>query len=103
MISFNEWQNSQLEAGFGKKVPEKKNDQGGFDPAPDQVKKFKKIDLITLPVEGTNCGNCLFMKSSAQKGVGFCTHKDVQEWVTSHMCCVFWDNSKVERKWKKGE
>lgn len=100
MINYQEWKkNQEFEKGYGKEVPAKKNEQGGFDPSPGQIAKFKKVDLITLPVEGTNCGNCMFMKPSSQDGVGFCTHKDIQEWVTKKMCCALWNNADVKRKW----
>jgi|SRR5581483_4433938 len=97
-MQFTEWitEKESFEKGFGKKIPTK-NEQGGFDPTKDQIAKFKKIDLITLPVAGTNCGNCMFMKPVDD--VGFCTHKDVQEYITNKMCCVFWNNTGVKRKW----
>jgi hypothetical protein len=101
MIDYHEWKKNQdLEKGVGKPEPTKKNDQGGFDPTPAQYSKFKKVDLITLPVEGTNCGNCMFFRESNEKGVGFCIHEQVREWVNNKMCCALWNNSGVKRKWE---
>ena len=104
METFQEWvgkkqPEKEFDVGYGKEMPNKKNQGGGFDPqTPQQLKVFKKIDLITLPVEGTNCGNCMFIKTTGN-GVGFCSHKDVKEWVTSKMCCALWSNEKVKRQW----
>lgn len=96
MEQFKEW--------LGKKHIPKKNTDGGFDPqTPQQLKVFKKVDLITLPVDGTNCGNCMFMKTINKDGVGFCTHKDVKEWVTKKMCCALWSHTDVKRQWKVNE
>lgn len=81
-------------------IPETENKQGGFDPkTPEQKKKWKKVDLITLPkdVEGTNCFNCKHIVKKDDE-VGFCTHKDILDWVTKNMCCAVWDNDKVIRK-----
>jgi hypothetical protein len=104
MGKFNEWlgkkqPEKEYEWGYGKDIPEK-NAEGGFDPqTQQQLKVFKKVDLITLPVEGTNCGNCMFIKNVDKNGVGFCTHKDVQEWVTKKMCCALWSHPQVKRQW----
>lgn len=85
-----------------KEGPDSRNKQGGFEPeTEEQKRKWKKIDLITLPegVSGTNCSNCRYMASKGP-GVGFCTHKEVLEFVTPRMCCAEWDNKKVKRSWK---
>jgi hypothetical protein len=82
MKNFNEWKDV-------------KNSDGGLDPLTDKQKKiWKKADLITLPAEikGTNCGNCSFYKD------GFCEHKAIKDKVTPRMCCAYWDNLKVVRK-----
>lgn len=105
MGQFKEWVGKKqpkdnYESGLGKPIPEKKNAQGGFDPtSKEQIKKFKKVDLITLPVEGTNCGNCMFMVK-VDKGVGWCNHKEVLEYVTPRMCCALWNNTDVKRQWE---
>lgn len=81
------------------------NNKGGFSYADSlQVSRAKAADLITLPrnVEGTNCGNCSFIKIiDKQKGTGFCIHPQVQLPVTARMCCAFWDNKGATRQWKK--
>lgn len=107
MKTFEQWQNEKLnenkqfEHGIGKKMPKKKNAQGGFDPTPEQIKVFKKVDLITLTVSGTNCGNCMyFRKDEDKKGVGYCIHREVQEWVTDKMCCAEWSRDDIVRKWQ---
>jgi hypothetical protein len=107
MGGFQEWVGKKrvvdnFELGLGKSIPENKNAGGGFDPtSKEQVKKFKKVDLITLPVEGTNCGNCMFMVPvDKAKGVGWCNHKDVLEFVTPKMCCAMWNHTDVKRQWE---
>jgi len=92
MISYNEWKHLW---------PEHRNKEGGFEPKTNEQKsKWKKVDLITLPeeVKGTNCFNCKFI-AKKEGNVGYCTHKDVQEWVTSKMCCALWDHSNVKRSY----
>lgn len=104
MEKFNIW----LEHKDPIKVPDsipvqdkEKNAEGGFDPeSKKEVKIYKHADLITLPVgvEGTNCGNCEYIKNM-KKGVGFCTHKEIQQHVTARQCCKYWDHGKVKRSW----
>jgi hypothetical protein len=82
----------------------KTNKNGGIDYQDDaSVSRAKKADLLTLPkkVEGTNCGNCKFVKIlDADKGSGFCTHKEVLLPVTKSMCCALWDHDQSLRSWK---
>lgn len=84
------------------KESENRNRQGGFEPKTgEQQKKWKKVDLITLPsdVKGTNCANCVaYIKKTDNKG--YCTNPNVLEWVTPRMCCAEWDNKGVKRSWK---
>lgn len=70
-----------------------KDHHGGI--IPKDLKKAKKVDLITLPpdIKGTNCGNCKFMDND------FCKHKEIQMPVNDRMCCAYWDNTKVKRPW----
>lgn len=70
------------------------NDQGGIDPKNDSdMKKAKAADLITLP-GGTKAD------AAAKR---FCVNKEIQMYVTTRMCCAYWDNSAVRRPWKKGK
>src|SRR5215475_12168783 len=100
MKSFKVWREDKFTESL---PPEHKNKQGGFDPKPEQYTKWKKVDLITLPesVSGTNCGNCKYWTDTKEKDVGFCTFKDILEFVTSRNCCAFWDNPGVKRLWEK--
>lgn len=105
MGQFKEWigkKQPQEDYEFGIKPIPKKNAEGGFDPTTtEQVKVFKNADLITLPVIGTNCANCMFVKVTDEKaGIGYCMHKNVQEWVTSKMCCKYWSHPDVKRQWE---
>lgn len=61
------------------------------------MKIAAKVDLIVLPVAGTNCGNCLFFDKKEQ----FCNNKKVKQPVNSGLCCSLWDNSNVKRPWGK--
>lgn len=77
--------------------PLETNQMGGFDHEDNkEKKKFKHVDLITLPedVKGTNCGNCKFWKKK------FCTHPEIQLWVTERMCCAYWDHEGARRSWE---
>ena len=81
--------------------PKHKNHQGGFDPqTPEQMAKWKAVDLITLPsdVTGTNCSNCMHV--SKQQGTGYCTHPEIQDFITQDMCCAKWNNKGVKRLWE---
>ena len=112
MKSYEEWSEAQqpVEAVWGKqgewvlfetdRRDEKKNSQGGLTPHnAAERKKHKHADLITLPTEikGTNCGNCSYIKD-VKKGVGYCTHPDLECYVTERMCCSYWNHDKVKRK-----
>ena len=90
MKSFKLWRES------AENKPEHKNKQGVFDPKPEDYAKWKKVDLITLPVDGTNCFNCSFV--AKKDDIGFCTHSEILEWITPKMCCAKWDNPGVKRK-----
>lgn len=60
--------------------PENLDAQGGTIPEnEEQKKRAADADLITLPG-----------KLIPKKKV-WCGHKDVDQWVTEHMCCAFWD------------
>ncbi len=95
MKSYKDWKKKK-----GKKQekqpdpPKVRNDRfGGL--VPQDMKKAKHVDLITLPpdIKGTNCGNCKFMENN------FCVHKEIQMPVNARMCCKYWDNEEVERPW----
>ena len=81
------------------------NHIGGYNYSEkDQLEKAEHADLITLPekIEGTNCSNCKFVKIlNAEKGLGFCEHKELQMEVTARMCCKYWDAQGAERSWEK--
>jgi hypothetical protein len=108
MIDYRTWQEHADAKG---KVPShlplkplETNNQGGFDPQTQaQIKRFKHVDLITLPenIEGTHCGNCSFVRSSDD--VGFCTHSEIQDWVNKRMCCKYWNHEGVRRSWEKNQ
>ncbi len=53
--------------------------------------RAKTADLITLP-GGTKAD------ASSKK---FCNHKKIQMYVTTRMCCAYWDNEGVKRPWMK--
>lgn len=61
------------------------------------MKVAKRVDLIVLPVAGTNCGNCRWFDAKE----GYCENKKVKQPVTDKMCCSLWDNDKVKRPWGK--
>jgi hypothetical protein len=102
MIDYNTWLEHQ--GKIPKNLPAKPletNQQGGFDPQTDpQIKRFKHVDLITLPedIKGTNCGNCSYMRHQGK--IGFCTHKEIQDWVTDRNCCAYWDHPNARRSWE---
>jgi hypothetical protein len=98
MKSYKEWSLPLVETDSR---DEKKNSYGGLSPHNAEEKKIHKhADLITLPpeVKGTNCGNCKFVKDM-KKGVGYCTHHDLECYVTDRMCCSYWNHEKVKRMW----
>lgn len=109
MNSLHEWREKLSEQA---KPAEKKPEEKKVLPRL-RAKKLKKdgsipvdktvaarIDLIVLPpeVEGANCGNCEHFDK--QGDVGYCSHDQVRQWVTSRMCCSLWDHGKVKRSWK---
>jgi len=72
--------------------PSELNDQGGLDPkTQDEMQRAQTADLITLP------GG--FKADAVNKK--FCNHAKIKTFVTSRMCCGYWDNSGVKRPWKK--
>jgi hypothetical protein len=107
MIDYRTWQeHADANPKMPKHLPKKPletNNQGGFDAQnKEQTKRHKHADLITLPenVKGTNCGNCSFMILQGEK-VGFCKHPEIQDWVTTRMCCAYWTHEGVKRSWEK--
>ena len=67
----------------------RKNRQGGIIPETEaERKRARAADLITLPerIAGTNCSNCRFVTAG-----GWCTHKEVLQFVSKRMCCGYWD------------
>jgi hypothetical protein len=71
--------------------PDELNSQGGLDPTnPSDMETAKKADLITLP--GTKNG------VNTKK---FCQNDAVLMFVTSRMCCAYWDNEGAYRPWKR--
>lgn len=64
-----------------------------------QQQRALEADLIVLPkkVEGTNCGNCMYMNHEN----GECIHKAVMQQVKSNWCCIYWDAEGTERVAKK--
>lgn len=52
----------------------------------DELERAKDVDLITFPlkIDGTNCGNCQFIKK------GYCENERVDQRVNNRMCCVLW-------------
>ena len=69
------------------------NKEGGIDPKnEDEMKRAKEADLITLP--GGD--------KSDSKNKALCCHPpQMKMYVTSRMCCAFWDNVRVKRPWKQ--
>jgi hypothetical protein len=68
------------------------NKEGGINPKnEDEMKRAKEADLITLP--GGD--------KSDSKNKALCGHPQVKMYVTSRMCCAFWDNVRVKRPWKQ--
>ncbi len=72
--------------------PKELNEEGGIDPKNDvDMEKAKKADLITLP--GGSKDNATSKKK--------CFNDKIMMYVTSRMCCGYWDNAAVKRPWKK--
>ena len=71
--------------------PSELNEQGGINPENDEaMEKAQEADLITLPGIKTNVTD-----------KRFCNNKKVLMFVTSQMCCAYWDNKDVQRPWEK--
>jgi hypothetical protein len=71
------------------------NELGGIEAQhEDELKRAKKVDLITMPrdIDGTNCFNCKFIRDKKER-VGYCSHKDVSQDVNKRMCCVRWSRT----------
>jgi len=67
------------------------NAQGGIDTKDSaELALSKKCDLVTLPGKATDIDTAMM-----------CKHKKVKQWVTSHMCCAFWDAPGVHRSFGK--
>lgn len=93
-----------LSRGVGSGKSLKLNEEGGITPyTPEQVEKYRQVDLITLPqmVPGTNCGNCTYFKEQKTGEFALCKHPKVLEPVTERMCCALWDNRGVKRSWEE--
>lgn len=69
----------------------------GAHPAPDALKRAKKVDLLTLPssVSGASCASCRHFKAEAS----FCSEPSVRQHVTTSMHCMKWDADGVTRAW----
>ncbi len=68
------------------------NDQGGIDPKTvEDMQKAEKADLITLPGWSK--------QDAATKRL--CYNEKIKMYVTTRMCCRYWDNKEVRRPWKK--
>lgn len=66
------------------------NEQGGIDyKDPEDLKKAKAVDLVTLP------GDNKILK------MGFCDHPKVKLNVTPKTCCALWDNKDAIRAWEE--
>lgn len=83
----------------------RENQLGGVTNAePGDMERAKKADLITLPpaIKGTNCFNCKYIsdKDGLEKGLGYCKHPKVKQYVTNRMCCALWDSSGSIRAWE---
>lgn len=79
-------------------VPDATTNANGY-PKGVNMKVAKKVDLIVLPVSGTNCGNCKFVDKG--KDGMYCDNPKVKQPVTAHLCCALWDNDGVKRPWGK--
>jgi len=70
------------------------NSQGGINPQnEEEMQRAEKADLITLP--GGNRNDVISKK--------YCSHSDIQMYVTVRMCCGYWDAQGVIRPWKTSE
>jgi hypothetical protein len=81
-------------------VEQKLDDQGGVIPTSQE--RAKEADFITLPegIEGTNCGNCLFVRRVKEKGDFHCVHPEIRMPVNNRNCCKFWDAHNTGRHFK---
>ena len=99
MKSITEWLAEHHKSAAAEKADHaklKKDSQGGI--VPQDMTIAKRVDLITLPVSGTNCGNCKYIDKEGD--IGFCNHPEVKQYVNAKMCCSLWDHDKVKRQWK---
>jgi hypothetical protein len=70
---------------------EELNEFGGIDPKNDfEMYRAQTTDLITLP--GGSKTEVIDKKR--------CYHPKVYMYVTARMCCLHWDNDRVQRHWK---
>lgn len=67
---------------------------GVVDDETKALKRAKDADLITLPqnIEGTNCYNCKYVHDTKTE-VSICNKPEVNQYVNSRMCCIFWSHS----------
>ncbi len=90
MKSYKEWKKDEEEK------PNLRTDRlGGL--VPENIERAKKVDLLTLPVTGTNCGNCEYYNN------GWCEHKKVLMHVNTKMCCSEWSHEDAIRHFDKGQ
>lgn len=78
----------------------KTDEQGGLIPKDEE--RAKAADVITLPkgIDGTNCGNCLFIKKIKGREHKHCLHPEVDMPVNDRMCCKHWDAYGTGRHFK---
>jgi hypothetical protein len=70
---------------------EELNESGGIDPKNDfEMYRAQATDLITLP------GGSKTDVTDKRH----CHHPKVNMYVTARMCCLHWDNERVQRPWK---
>jgi hypothetical protein len=79
----------------------KPNEMGGYQ---YQFKEDKdaamNADLITIPVLGTNCGNCMFFRGPKNSHVGSCAHSALNNVpITDRQCCAYWANPMQINSW----
>lgn len=80
------WWKKDSEKPVGK---DELNKYGGLKPPnKEYIAMSKRVDLVTLPGKDT------------VKEKGFCSHKDINDWVTERMCCAKWDGKGVLRDYK---
>jgi hypothetical protein len=69
----------------------KVDEQGGLVPIDEE--RAKEADFVTLPegVNGTNCGNCLFIREIEGRRQKYCVHPKIDMPVNNRNCCKWWD------------